>query len=501
MQGGGSLGAYEAGVFRGLYEKLSNEDRRNGMPEKPLFDLVAGTSIGAINAAIVTSYVIDKGTWEGSADWLEKFWHYVTTDSVVDLTFGFKSWWDYYHSLNPNVATGEAARRYYSTKEFAARGVPNVFTPPAQIGDDRFFDPLNTWYQYDNNPLRKSIERFAKFPIGTDKNQPRLLVVAVDIQRGESVTFDSYPKADGSRWTEVMGQKNSADRGGVNHRHPHPSDEEQQQQQEEEGEKQFDYVIRYDKGITLDHVMASASVPLAYGHTLIEAERLSNGPKSAGRSGRSNNYNSNITRYFWDGDLLSNTPLREAISSHKLFWEEEIGYQNLLNDIIEARDENQKGWKVPSLDIYVANVWPSREQHIPRDYDGLKDRRNDIRQHDKTIYDQKVAVLVTDYIDLIKVLIKEAKAAGLKRDSIAKILENDAKSKQRNGSPRKFRDLLVGRFDISNVTRIERQDDIDAISEKWLEHSRQTMEHLREEGYRDALETQAELPRHLEKRY
>ena len=110
-------------------------------------------------------------------------------------------------------------------------------------------------------------------------------------------------------------------------------------------------------------------------------------------------------------------------------------------------------------------------------------------------------MLVTEYIDLIKVLIKEAKAAGLKRDSIAKILEKDAKSKQRNGLPRKFRDLLVGRFDISNVTRIERQDDFDALSEKWLEHSWQTMEHLREEGYRDALETQAELPRYLEKRY
>ena len=91
MQGGGSLGAYEAGVFRGLYERLSDQDTRNGKSEKPLFDLVAGTSIGAINAAIVTSYIIDKGTWEGSADWLEKFWHYITADSVVDLTYGFKS--------------------------------------------------------------------------------------------------------------------------------------------------------------------------------------------------------------------------------------------------------------------------------------------------------------------------------------------------------------------------------------------------------------------------
>ena len=46
FQGGGSLGAYEAGVFRALYEKMTEKD-------KPLFDIVAGTSIGAINAAYV----------------------------------------------------------------------------------------------------------------------------------------------------------------------------------------------------------------------------------------------------------------------------------------------------------------------------------------------------------------------------------------------------------------------------------------------------------------
>ena len=483
MQGGGSLGAYEAGVFRGLYERLSEEDRRNKL-DRPLFDLIAGTSIGAINAAIITSYVVDKGTWQGSAEWLEKFWHYISTDSMVDMTFGFKNWWNYYHSLNPDVATGEAARRYYSTKEFAIRGVPNVFRPPAQTADSKFFDPLNTWYQYDNSPLRRSIERFAKFPIATDptKNQPRLLVVAVDIQRGESVTFDSYPNADGSRKTEVIGQNNGADRGGSN---LHQSDDEEE----------FDYIIRYDQGITIDHVMASASVPLAYGRTLIEAERLSNGTKSSGGIKVSND--SKIARYFWDGDLLSNTPLREVISSHKVFWEEKIGYKNLLNDIIEGRgDENPKRRKVPSLDVYIANVWPSKERHLPTDYDGLKDRRNDIRQHDKTDYDQKVAILITDYIDLTKELIRAAKVAGLKKDSITQILEKSAKSKKRNGVPRKFYDLLVGRFDISNVTRIERRDDIHAVSEKWLEHSRQTMEQLKQEGYRDALEARGELPSH-----
>ena len=51
FQGGGSLGAYEAGVFQALYENITREDEKKGEEEKgrPLFDIVAGTSIGAIN--------------------------------------------------------------------------------------------------------------------------------------------------------------------------------------------------------------------------------------------------------------------------------------------------------------------------------------------------------------------------------------------------------------------------------------------------------------------
>ena len=40
MQGGGSLGAYECGVYKALARYVKK------------FDIVAGTSIGAINAAI-----------------------------------------------------------------------------------------------------------------------------------------------------------------------------------------------------------------------------------------------------------------------------------------------------------------------------------------------------------------------------------------------------------------------------------------------------------------
>jgi predicted acylesterase/phospholipase RssA len=54
-----------------LYQKLidKSERKNNG-----LFDIVAGTSAGAINALLLVSYVTRKGIWVGSAEMLCKFW-------------------------------------------------------------------------------------------------------------------------------------------------------------------------------------------------------------------------------------------------------------------------------------------------------------------------------------------------------------------------------------------------------------------------------------------
>jgi len=130
LQGGGSLGAYEAGAYKALYEWLSKKDKDEGKETSITFDIIAGTSIGAMNAAVLTSYVIENGTYEGSAERLIDFWSYLSEESMADTNAWLKPWWDYLHRLNKAVATGEAARRYYSAKEFALAGVPNVFSPP-----------------------------------------------------------------------------------------------------------------------------------------------------------------------------------------------------------------------------------------------------------------------------------------------------------------------------------------------------------------------------------
>lgn len=136
LQGGGALGAYDAGVFQAIYNKLSKEDKQNGNNRRALFNVVAGTSSGAMNAAILVSHVKEKGTWEGSVEKLNAFWEYVSTDP--DLSYHYlyytnkKDWiaqWDIQKELYPNTATGEIARRYYSAKQFLCTGVPRVYLP------------------------------------------------------------------------------------------------------------------------------------------------------------------------------------------------------------------------------------------------------------------------------------------------------------------------------------------------------------------------------------
>ena len=74
LQGGGALGAYEAGAYKALYEFVTERDEKEGKKGRPAFDIIAGTSIGAMNAAVLTSYVIENGTYEGSAERLLDFW-------------------------------------------------------------------------------------------------------------------------------------------------------------------------------------------------------------------------------------------------------------------------------------------------------------------------------------------------------------------------------------------------------------------------------------------
>jgi NTE family protein len=372
LQGGGSLGAYEAGSYEALYEKITKMNKEKGETGKPFLNIVAGTSIGAINAAIIVSYVMENNTWEGSAERLNEFWEYVSKESSVDLMPGVIAWWDYLHNnVHSGIASGEAARRYYSAKEFAITGVPSVFSPLMPVIDTRFFDLQNIWYHFNSGPLKKSLERFAKFPIATtfdDKSslpQPRLLLVSVDVAEGTAVTFDSYEKEDGSR-KSLYGKYIVRNGEEVGHKH----------------------IIRYNDGITSEHVIASASVPINYSYTSLEGESYNENTA---------NYEKNI-RYFWDGGIMTNTPITELVRLHRLYWLKVKGLKDT----------------VPRLGIGIINVHPAEQDIIPWDRDGIINRNNDITFSDRTEREQQALLLASDYVELARKLIKIAKDHGVK---------------------------------------------------------------------------------------
>jgi predicted acylesterase/phospholipase RssA len=387
LQGGGSLGAYEAGAYRALYESLSKKDLKEGRKGRSTFDIVAGTSIGAINAAVLVSYVVENQTYEGSPERLVDFWNYLSKDSMVETNPFFKPWWDYWHAINRGIATGEAARRYFSAKEFAIFGVPNVFYPHRPTRDSKFYDLDNTWYRYSNEPLRRSLERFAKFPIATTKedDQPRLLLVAVDVADGVPVTFDSYPKADGLRKTEYGRFISHNDR-----------------------EIGFEHVVHYDEGITANQVMASGSYPVNFDFSKIEVESYYSEPISSRQSAlktpsimNDSGYKKGM-RYFWDGGLMTNTPLLQLVLMHRHYWWKVRGLKDT----------------VPRLGICVINLHPKKQTEIPFDRDGVINRNSDITFSDRTHQEETMLLLISDFVDLVRELMKAVEERGVESNVI-----------------------------------------------------------------------------------
>ena len=446
LQGGGSLGAYEAGAYKALYEMVTKMDNERGFKGKPLIDIVAGTSIGAINSAVLVSYVIENNTWEGSSERLNEFWEYLSKESSLDYIPGFTYWWDFFHNkVNHDIATGEAARRYYATKEFSAVGVPTVFSPLMPQLDTKYFDPQNIWYHFDSKPLKRSLEKFAKFPIATtfdekaSMTQPRLILVSVDVAEGATVVFDSYEKEDGSRST---GYGKYIIRDGK--------------------ELGFTHTIRYNDGITADQVIASASVPLNFGYIPLEVESYNNTTSS---------YEKNI-RYFWDGGIMSNTPLTQVVLHHRYYWLKRKGFKDV----------------VPRLNIAIINVHPAKQDTIPWDHDGVINRREDITFSDRTEREEQAILLVSDLVDLGKELIKIAKDHGVSDDIINSLLDRKTINHGLAIRPRKYSDILIGQFEIGDVVRINRKSDQYTISNKIFDFSSKTINQLRESGYKNTLD-------------
>ena len=456
LQGGGSLGAYEAGIYKVAYSFLKQKDKEQGNTRRPTFDIIAGTSIGAINSAILTSYVIENKTWEGSAERLIEFWNYISTEPIPKpFEDYFMSWWNYFRNFDPYMGTAETARRYYSSKEFAITGAPNVFSPPHAEQDRKFLDPANRWYRYDNQPLKKSLERFAKFPIATcqEDNQPRLLLTAVDVAEGSPVVFDSYPKKDGTRKTEygryIVDNKFSDD-----------------DYYESEAEKEigFAHIIRYDKGITADHVIASCAYPVSYDYAEIEVDSYDQEEKKYAKN----------THQFWDGGLLSNTPLLQLVTSQRQYWYGVRGLKGVL----------------PKLNILIVNLHPARSNIIPWDKDGVENRNSDITFADRSKNDENAILLLSDLVDLSKKILEISKENGVKPKIFDDLLDSLPASHGRLHGMKsvRYRDMLEGQYNISQIMRFERKHDENSIFRKIMDFSSETIKRLIQDGYNEGVD-------------
>jgi len=427
LQGGGALGAYEVGVLSVLCDKL--EGKESYKKDEPLFDIIAGTSIGAMNAAVVISNVVNRNkTWKEAIRQLENFW----TDEEKGLSSNpdFTKWWYNDGNIQNKIdASEEARRRYYSVKEYFIHGTPEVCTPPILKGlDSKFGDQKdNLWFYHKSDPLENTIVRYSidqnqtnkKMRIATsrEEKQPRLLVISVNVEQGKTITFDSYYKE----------------------------------------EEDPDNLLYEGDGITIDHIMASGTLPVFY-----EFRKLGGRP-------------------FCDGGLLSNTPFRELLQAHEDYW---------VRRIDTAKQ------KVPDLEVYIVNVHPSNRDIVKDDdLDGIKDRINDITFFDRNShYDENLAHKAMDYMEIINSLkdfvrryIPEDKFDLFQKEFESFLKTTEAKSKSDIHHKRTYEDLLNCTFKLKSIVRIENTYDDDSISAKIADYTSKTIKNLIKKGKDDAL--------------
>ena len=156
LQGGGALGAYQAGVYHALHENSIEPD------------WIIGTSIGAINASLIAG--------NARADRLERlkeFW----TRMAYRPPFGVPAW------------TGLPDMLAYCKTLF--RGIPAFFEPnPAAFLGTHVPLGVDSAGFYSTAPLEKTLRELVDFSL-VNQCKPRLTVGAAHVRTSEMKYFDS----------------------------------------------------------------------------------------------------------------------------------------------------------------------------------------------------------------------------------------------------------------------------------------------------------------------
>ncbi|RZI63794.1 patatin-like phospholipase family protein [Variovorax guangxiensis] len=205
LQGGGALGAYQAGVYAGMAE------------HHKALDWVAGVSIGAINAALIAGNPPER-----RVERLHDFWQRVSSGPAQRL---------------PTWAGDRAWLNQWSANAAALFGIPGFFEPrrtPALLMGGAA--PVLSYY--DTAPLKSTLEQLVDFD-RINECGTRFSVGAVNVRSGNSIYFD-----------------NTVQRIGP------------------------------------EHIMASGALPPGFAPVHIEGED------------------------YWDGGIVSNTPLQYVLDTH-----------------------------------------------------------------------------------------------------------------------------------------------------------------------------------------
>ncbi|HKU83929.1 MAG TPA: patatin-like phospholipase family protein [Candidatus Nitrosocosmicus sp.] len=245
LQGGGSLGAFGCGVYKALTKHDVD------------LDLIAGTSIGGVNAAIIAG----SRNRDTTAQILEEFWIELS-ESFVELekSFSFSNQMNQFYEnvvypyyKNDTIASYLEMKKgqrikikqlesFYSSANFGNEKFfkPRWF-PEYAVSDPEYFTPMKWTYLYDHKPLIKTLDRYIDYSkLRPGNSNPRLILTAVSILDSKALIFDSFIQQ-----------------------------------------------------IQPKHILATSAYPL-YNFPWIEVDK---------------------GVFAWDGGLLSNTPLREVLDS------------------------------------------------------------------------------------------------------------------------------------------------------------------------------------------
>lgn len=301
LQGGGALGAYQAGIYEGISQA--------GIE----INAIAGISIGALNTALIAGNPPEK-----RVDALRRFWQLITHRNYTpDYLNWYKNALDNINTLGkidslahvmPYLFENQFLRQQLRMMESGFEAFQTMLEGQKGFFKPRYFMPYDTTPNhlsfYTTDKLRETLDELVDLNLVNQPDKVRVSVSAVNVRTGNQATF--------CNWREEL---------------------------------------------SLDHFIASGALPPGFPAVEIDGE------------------------YYWDGGLVSNTP---------------------LNDVIEEDDH------LNHL-IFQVDLWDAKGQ-LPENLLEIDERVKDIQYSSKTRMITHMMTQKHHYTHLIKNLLAQIPA-------------------------------------------------------------------------------------------